>query len=106
MIIDRPCVSAAFCANSRAIRATASAGTTVIGSCQAGVYGRGGVVVPAGHSPGRSVAAHAVLREHQVEDGRDEVPVDATDRHAARQHGCRSSSRSKQEHVDDALASS
>ena len=39
MIIDRPLESAAFCANSRAIRATACAGTPVIDSCQAGVYG-------------------------------------------------------------------
>ncbi len=31
--------SSAFCANSRAIRAAAWAGTPVMASCQAGVYG-------------------------------------------------------------------
>jgi hypothetical protein len=39
MIIERPCDSSAFCANSRPIRAAAEAGTPVIFSCQAGVYG-------------------------------------------------------------------
>ena len=38
-IIERPFESSAFCANSRAIRAAADAGTPVIASCQAGVYG-------------------------------------------------------------------
>ncbi len=39
MIIDRPPDSSALVANSRAIRMQASAGTLVISSCQAGVYG-------------------------------------------------------------------
>ena len=39
MIIDRPPESTAFWANSRAMRIAASAGTEVISSCQAGVYG-------------------------------------------------------------------
>ena len=40
-IIDRPRVASAFAANSRPIRATVAAGTPVISSCQAGVYGAG-----------------------------------------------------------------
>ena len=38
-IIDRPCESRAFSANSRPIRAACCAGIPVIASCQAGVYG-------------------------------------------------------------------
>ncbi len=38
-IIERPCDCAALAANSRAIRAAAAAGTEVMDSCQAGVYG-------------------------------------------------------------------
>ena len=36
-IMERPLVSSAFAANSRAMRATLSAGTFVIVSCHAGV---------------------------------------------------------------------
>ena len=39
MIIERPPDRSALSANSRAMRAHAGAGTPVIGSCQAGVYG-------------------------------------------------------------------
>ena len=39
MIMDRPSDSSELCANSRAIRMHASAGTLVISACQAGVYG-------------------------------------------------------------------
>ncbi|MND06100.1 hypothetical protein D3C83_272750 [compost metagenome] len=39
MIIDRPRVSSALAANSRPTLAAAAAGTPVMGSCHAGVYG-------------------------------------------------------------------
>jgi hypothetical protein len=38
-IIERPLVSSALRANSRAIRTTVCASTDVIASCHAGVYG-------------------------------------------------------------------
>ncbi len=52
-IIDRPSVRSALRANSRAIRAACSAGTEVIVSCQAGVYGSAASSYDVGQLPGR-----------------------------------------------------
>ena len=84
-IIDRPPERSALSANSRAMRATAAAGTPVIGSCHAGVYGSVGVVVagrPVARQPG---PGHPVLGEHQVEHGGDQRAGDPRGRHAAAQ---------------------
>ena len=52
-IIERPRDSSAFAANSRPILAAVEAGTPVIASCQAGVYGDSASSYPRDHSPGR-----------------------------------------------------
>lgn len=73
-ITDRPLVRSAPRANSRPMRAACSAGTEVIVSCHAGVYGSHVSSYEAGH---------AVLRQKQVEDRGDEPAADPAHRQPA-----------------------
>ena len=57
----------------------------MIGSCQAGVYGSVGVVVPGGPGPGQPRPGHPVLGEHQVEHRAHQVLADLPHRHPPRQ---------------------
>ena len=71
-------------------------------SCQAGVYGELGVVVPRRpRRPAGPARRHAVLRQQQVEDGGDQVAADAAYRHAAREVGGRAVGGVEARHPDD-----
>ena len=82
-IIERPPLTSALRANSRATLTASRRSTVVIASCHAGVYGVLGVVVALRPLARQPVARDAVGREHQVEHGRHEPAADADRRHAA-----------------------